>query len=164
MFHGCAVHTGRLGTAMRCNALLALQLAMGLASGRAVVAAAQKPPSFVFMMLDDVGWADFGFMNSSFTTVKSPNIDAWAQAPTSMLLKDMHSGGTVCRSSIQTTRTTTSQRHNRLESAVSSYRLISPVAVCTAARHAPACSLDETRGAIVCTVSTVRAIRPKGPA
>jgi hypothetical protein len=97
VFHGCAVHTGRLGTAMRCNALLALQLAVGLASGRAAVAAAEKPPSFVFMMLDDVGWADFGFMNSSFTTVKSPNIDAWAQAPTSMLLKDMHSGGTVCR-------------------------------------------------------------------
>jgi hypothetical protein len=50
---------------------------------------------------------DFGFMGSSFTTVKSPNIDAWAKSPSAMLLKDMHSGGTVCsptRSSVLTGR------------------------------------------------------------
>ena len=28
-------------------------------------AATEKAPSFVFMMLDDVGWADFGFMGSN---------------------------------------------------------------------------------------------------
>lgn len=44
-------------------------------------------------------------MGSSFTTVKSPNIDAWATSPSAMLLTDMHSGGTVCsptRSSVLT--------------------------------------------------------------
>lgn len=54
-----------------------------------------------------MGWADFGYMGSEYTTVKSPNIDAFARAPGSMLLRDMHSGGTVCsptRASVLTGR------------------------------------------------------------
>ena len=47
-------------------------------------------------MTADVGWADFSFMGSNYTTVKSPNIDKFAHSPHSMLLRDMHSGGTVC--------------------------------------------------------------------
>ena len=36
-------------------------------------AAAAPPPSFVFMMLDDVGWADFSFMGSNFSLYHRPH-------------------------------------------------------------------------------------------
>ena len=76
---------------MGCS-LLAL-LAGGAA---AATEAGPPPPSFVFMLLDDVGWADFSFIGSDFNTVHSPNVDTFARGPHSMLLRDMHSGGTVC--------------------------------------------------------------------
>ncbi len=50
-------------------------------------------PSFLFLLADDIGWADFGYNNG---TALTPNIDAWAQSEGSVLLQDFHSGGTVC--------------------------------------------------------------------
>eukprot|EP00051_Salpingoeca_urceolata_P021109 m.325616 g.325616 ORF g.325616 m.325616 type:complete len:629 (-) comp19735_c0_seq21:94-1980(-) len=58
--------------------------------------AAAKPgskPSFLFILGDDIGWADFGYNNG---TAFTPNLDAWATAEGSILMQDMHSGGTVC--------------------------------------------------------------------
>ena len=50
-------------------------------------------PSFLFLLADDIGWADFGYNNG---TARTPRIDAWARAKGSVLLQDFHSGGTVC--------------------------------------------------------------------
>eukprot|EP00533_Pseudo-nitzschia_delicatissima_P015812 CAMPEP_0197261732 /NCGR_PEP_ID=MMETSP1432-20130617/122_1 /TAXON_ID=44447 /ORGANISM="Pseudo-nitzschia delicatissima, Strain UNC1205" /LENGTH=572 /DNA_ID=CAMNT_0042726015 /DNA_START=81 /DNA_END=1799 /DNA_ORIENTATION=- len=50
-------------------------------------------PSFLFLLADDIGWADFGYNNG---TALTPNIDAWAKSEGSVLLQDFHSGGTVC--------------------------------------------------------------------
>ena len=54
---------------------------------------APASPSFLFMLADDIGWADFGYNNG---TARTPRIDAWARAKGSVLLQDFHSGGTVC--------------------------------------------------------------------
>lgn len=32
-------------------------------------------PSFLFMLVDDIGWSDFGYQNG---TALTPNIDKWA--------------------------------------------------------------------------------------
>lgn len=50
-------------------------------------------PSFLFMLVDDIGWADFSYNNG---TALTPNIDQWARAKGSVMLQDFHSGGTVC--------------------------------------------------------------------
>lgn len=50
-------------------------------------------PSFLFLLVDDIGWADFSYNNG---TAHTPNIDAWARASGTVLLQDFHSGGTVC--------------------------------------------------------------------
>lgn len=50
-------------------------------------------PSFLFLLVDDIGWADFSYNNG---TAHTPNIDAWAKEAGSVRLQDMHSGGTVC--------------------------------------------------------------------
>ena len=63
-------------------------------------------PSFLFMLADDIGWADFGYHNGS--TALTPHISRWAKQPGSVLFHDFHSGGTHCtptRASILTGRT-----------------------------------------------------------
>jgi arylsulfatase A-like enzyme len=50
-------------------------------------------PSFLFLLVDDIGWADFSYNNG---TALTPNIDRWAGAEGSVALQDFHSGGTVC--------------------------------------------------------------------
>lgn len=50
-------------------------------------------PSFLFLLVDDIGWADFSYNNG---TALTPNIDRWARAEGSIILQDFHSGGTVC--------------------------------------------------------------------
>ena len=50
-------------------------------------------PSFLFLLADDIGWADFGYNNG---TALTPNLNAWAKSKGSVLLQDFHSGGTVC--------------------------------------------------------------------
>lgn len=60
--------------------------------------------SFLFMLADDIGWADFGYNGGIAHT---PNIDGWGMAEGSVRLMDMHSGGTVCaptRASVLTGR------------------------------------------------------------
>ena len=50
-------------------------------------------PSVLFLLADDIGWADFGYNNG---TAHTPHIDAWIKSEGSVLLQDFHSGGTVC--------------------------------------------------------------------
>jgi arylsulfatase A-like enzyme len=50
-------------------------------------------PSFLFLLVDDIGWADFSYNNG---TALTPNIDQWTQEKGTVLLHDFHSGGTVC--------------------------------------------------------------------
>lgn len=52
-----------------------------------------RAPSFLFLLADDIGWADFSYNNG---TAMTPNIDAWARRSGSVLFQDFHSGGTVC--------------------------------------------------------------------
>ena len=66
----------------------------------AVVSA--KTPSFLFILGDDIGWADFGYNNG---TAHSPNIDAWTKADGSIIMQDHHTGGTVCSPSRATVLT-----------------------------------------------------------
>ena len=75
---------------MLSNAVLAYLVA------RCTAAADPQPPSVVFMMLDDVGWADFEYIGSNKTVARTPHVDAFAHGIHSVILRDMHSGGTVC--------------------------------------------------------------------
>jgi len=50
-------------------------------------------PSFLFLLADDIGWADFGYNNG---TALTPNIDGWGKRAGSIIMQDGHSGGTVC--------------------------------------------------------------------
>lgn len=50
-------------------------------------------PSFLFLLGDDIGWADFGYNNG---TALTPNIDKWAKRAGTVVMQDGHSGGTVC--------------------------------------------------------------------
>jgi len=50
-------------------------------------------PSFLFLLADDIGWADFGYNNG---TALTPNIDKWTKRDGSIIMQDGHSGGTVC--------------------------------------------------------------------
>jgi arylsulfatase A len=65
-----------------------------------IAAAAGKPsaraatPSFLFLLGDDIGWADLNFPNNG--TAHTPNLRAWANKPGSIYLQDFHTGGTVC--------------------------------------------------------------------
>lgn len=55
---------------------LALVLACSAAGGRA--AESRRPPNFVVILMDDMGWRDVGFMGNTF--VETPNIDRLAKA------------------------------------------------------------------------------------
>ena len=60
--------------------------------------------SFLFLLADDIGWADFGYNGGIAAT---PHIDRWAKAHGSVKMHDFHSGGTVCsptRASVLTGR------------------------------------------------------------
>ena len=50
-------------------------------------------PSFLFLLIDDVGWADLSYNNG---TAHTPNINRWSSRPGSVIMQDLHSGGTVC--------------------------------------------------------------------
>mmetsp|Transcript_2165 Transcript_2165/g.4374 ORF Transcript_2165/g.4374 Transcript_2165/m.4374 type:complete len:817 (+) Transcript_2165:442-2892(+) len=63
-----------------------------------------EKPSFLFMLVDDVGWADFSYNGGN---AKTPNIDEWARRSGSRVFHDFHSGGSVCsptRASVLTGR------------------------------------------------------------
>lgn len=57
-------------------------------------AAGTGTPSFLFLLGDDIGWADFRFPNNG--TAHAPRLHAWAQEAGSVYLYDHHTGGTVC--------------------------------------------------------------------
>ena len=62
-------------------------------------------PSFLFILGDDIGWADMGYSGG---TARTPHIDEWAESEGSIKMMDFHSGGTVCsptRASLLTGRT-----------------------------------------------------------
>eukprot|EP00662_Eupelagonemidae_sp_cell21_P012653 gene12653-15930_t len=50
-------------------------------------------PSFLFLLGDDIGYADFGYSGG---TASTPHVDALARAPSSVVLMDFHSQGTIC--------------------------------------------------------------------
>jgi arylsulfatase A-like enzyme len=85
------------------SALLALLLApAGAAAARATMT---DLPSFLMILGDDIGWADFSWNNG---TANTPHMAAWAKRAGSILMQDSHSGGTVCsptRASVLTGRT-----------------------------------------------------------
>jgi len=60
---------------------------------RSVNVLAADLPSFLFLLGDDIGWADFSYNNGTAIT---PHLDEWARADGSILMNDFHSGGTVC--------------------------------------------------------------------
>ena len=73
-------------------ALMSLAL-LGLAPLVTAEKAAKELPSFLFLLGDDIGWADMGYSGG---TAHTPHIDAWAKAKGSVMMHDFHSGGTVC--------------------------------------------------------------------
>jgi arylsulfatase A-like enzyme len=65
---------------------------------------AKALPSFLMLLGDDIGWADFAWNNG---TANTPRTLAWSTRPGSILMQDSHSGGTCCsptRASILTGR------------------------------------------------------------
>ena len=57
------------------------------------LAAAFSQPSFLFMLGDDIGWADFRYNNG---TAATPRLSEWIARKGTILLQDHHTGGTVC--------------------------------------------------------------------
>ncbi len=60
--------------------------------GAAAPLAAQSAPNFVFILVDDLGWTDVGFMGSDF--YETPNIDALAAS--SVRFTNAYAATTVC--------------------------------------------------------------------
>ena len=61
-------------------------------------------PSFLVMMGDDIGWADFGYNGG---IALAPRIKEWTGAPGTITMQDFPSGGTTCaptRASVLTGR------------------------------------------------------------
>jgi arylsulfatase A-like enzyme len=70
-------------------------------------AASSQPPNILFVLADDTGWGDVGFNKDylqpgaggkSFTPnpPRTPNLDAWATGPGSILFDRFYSGNPVC--------------------------------------------------------------------
>ena len=72
--------------------MLAL-LVLHVPAAAAVAAPPVGSPSFLFILGDDIGWADFRYNNG---TAASPNILEWTQTDGTVVMQDFHSGGTVC--------------------------------------------------------------------
>ena len=63
------------------------------AEGLTTTELAAGSPSFLFILGDDIGWADFRYNNGTSYT---PNVDAWVAKQGTLIMQDLHSGGTVC--------------------------------------------------------------------
>ncbi|CAI8048310.1 N-acetylgalactosamine-6-sulfatase, partial [Geodia barretti] len=72
------------------------------------LAEADRPPNFVFMMADDLGYGDLGYNDG---TAQTPNLDAMASGPHSLRLDRYYSGGPVCSPTRGTVLT--GRNHNR---------------------------------------------------
>jgi N-acetylgalactosamine-6-sulfatase len=75
---------------MRCSLLLLAGLAVLFAASSA--SAAERPPSVVFILADDLGWGDLSCHGSEF--VKTPNIDRLAREGTDF--QQFHTTSPVC--------------------------------------------------------------------
>ena len=64
-----------------------------LAVLQTVTASNNSTPSFLFILGDDIGWADFSYNNG---TARTPHIKAWTESTGTLTMQDFHSGGTVC--------------------------------------------------------------------
>ena len=69
-----------------------------LAAAGTVLASPSTPsatgtPSFLFILADDIGWADFRYNNGTAVT---PRISEWVATGGTVTMQDFHSGGTVC--------------------------------------------------------------------
>eukprot|EP00038_Savillea_parva_P010847 m.193237 g.193237 ORF g.193237 m.193237 type:complete len:584 (-) comp18878_c0_seq1:120-1871(-) len=64
-------------------------------------------PNFLFVLADDTGWGDVGFNNKTFdppagggtftyNPPRTPNLDAWATGPGSVIFDHFYSGNPVC--------------------------------------------------------------------
>ena len=74
------------------TAALATLVAAALCSpARAAAPGAQ--PSFLIMMGDDIGWADFRYNNGTAVT---PRLSEWIATAGTIKMMDFHTGGTVC--------------------------------------------------------------------
>ena len=62
-------------------------------AGAAVATPAADTPSFLFILADDIGWADFRYNNGTAVT---PRISEWVASGGTVTMQDFHSGGTVC--------------------------------------------------------------------
>jgi arylsulfatase A-like enzyme len=78
---------------------------MLLCLAAAAAGARSDLPSFLFLLGDDIGWADMSWNNG---TANTPRMAEWARRAGSILMQDSHSAGTVCsptRASVLTGRT-----------------------------------------------------------
>src|SRR5574340_458521 len=83
------------------NRLLAAGAALGVALVTSSPAAQARPPSIVFILIDDLGWADVGCFGSKY--YQTPNIDRLASQ--GMRFTDAYAACAVCsptRASIMT--------------------------------------------------------------
>ena len=74
---------------------LAMGGALGLLAGcgrEAEAPRASRPPNIVFIMLDDLGYGDFGCYGQKM--IQTPNVDAFAAG--SLRFTDCYAGGAVC--------------------------------------------------------------------
>jgi arylsulfatase A-like enzyme len=70
-----------------------LLLQMMLLALAMLLAAQAADPSFLFILGDDIGWADFSYNNG---TANSPRIKEWTESDGTTTFMDFHTGGTVC--------------------------------------------------------------------
>ena len=89
-------HWGRTGPALRRRDFLRLvggaAAAMGLPAALAEAAAGQRPPNFVFLFADDLGYADLGCYGSD--KIATPNLDRMAAE--GIRFNDFYTGEPVC--------------------------------------------------------------------
>ena len=82
-----------------------IKLLFGALTMTAANAADTPLPSFLFILGDDIGWADMSWNGG---TANTPRMAEWAKRAGSILMQDSHSAGTVCsptRASVLTGRT-----------------------------------------------------------
>ncbi|MFN9953391.1 MAG: sulfatase-like hydrolase/transferase, partial [bacterium] len=64
-------------TALRGLVALGLLAFAGMHAAPAAAAEARRPPNVVFILMDDMGWRDVGFMGNAF--VETPHLDRLAK-------------------------------------------------------------------------------------
>jgi len=97
-----------------------------LAAGLVGFSSAADTPSFLFILGDDIGWADFGYNNG---TAHTPRVDAWTKRAGTVLFQDFHSGGTTC----SPTRATVLTGRNHFRDCVANVDSCSDMTECVSA-------------------------------